>query len=618
MRLKKNLLFTYLFMFIAVASYAQHAQLRVEPTFWWTGMKNTQLQLMLHGANVASLKPELIYPGVVVKEVIKVKNPNYLFINLELKDAQPGKFDIKLKEGKKTVERYAYELRQREQNSASRQGFNSTDVLYLITPDRFANGDPKNDTVKGMEDKLNRSAKGGRHGGDIAGLIEHLDYIDDMGFTALWVNPVLENDQPSYSYHGYSTTDFYKVDPRFGSNQEYVELSKQAKQRGVKLVMDMILNHCGSEHWWMNDLPTDDWLNFQGNFKVTNHRREAIQDPHASEYDYRMHTEGWFVETMPDLNQENELMANYLIQNTLWWIEYADLGGIRMDTYSYPDPQFMSEWTRRVMDEYPNFNLVGEEWSLNPAIVSYWQRGKKNYNGYVSYLPSLMDFPIQNALSESLKDDESNWDTGWLKLYNMLANDFLYPDPDNLVVFPDNHDMDRIFTQLNQDPDLTKLAVAYILTTRGIPQLYYGTEILMHNDEPGDHGIIRTDFPGGWAGDKVNAFTGNGLTQEQQDMQQFTKKLLNWRKNAKAIHEGKLTHYAPYKGVYVYFRENGNNRVMVILNKNKEPYELELEKFSPQLKNISQGTDVVTGKQYKLNQQKLALPPKAPLVLELQ
>ncbi len=581
-------------------------------------MKNTQLQLLLHGNNIGSLQPVLNHPGVEITDVIKVKSPNYLFVNLNLLNAKPGKFNLQLKQGNKVVQRYAYELKQRDANSASREGFTNSDVLYLVTPDRFANGNPKNDTMKGMVDKLNRTDRGGRHGGDIKGLLNNLSYIDEMGFTALWLNPVLENDQPSYSYHGYSTTDFYKVDPRFGSNEEYVHLSKEAKARGIKLVMDMILNHCGSEHWWMDDLPTEDWLNFQDAFKTTNHRREAIQDPHASAYDYRMHTEGWFVESMPDLNQENKLMANYLIQNTIWWVEYADLGGIRMDTYSYPDPAFMSEWTRRVMEEYPNFNMVGEEWSTNPSIVAYWQRGKQNPNGYTSYLPSLMDFPIQSALSVSLNADEGGWDTGWLGLYATLANDFVYADPTNLVVFPDNHDMDRIYTQLNQDAALTKLALAYVLTTRGIPQLYYGTEILMHNTEKGDHGIIRTDFPGGWAGDKTNAFTGKGLEPAQTEMQQWTKKLLNWRKGADVIHKGKLTHYAPYKGVYVYFRELNGKRMMVILNKNEAPYNLELAKFSPQLQGIKQGTDVLTEKVFNLEKPELELPEKSPLILELK
>ncbi|MCX2741803.1 glycoside hydrolase family 13 protein [Pontibacter anaerobius] len=618
MQRKKLLILSFFLATLHLAAFAQQPKLRVEPAFWWAGMKDPSLQLMLHGDNIGNLKPVLSQTGAEVKDVIKVKNPNYLFINLNLSNAKPGKFTLQLKNGNKTVHRYTYELKQREAGAANREGFNSTDVIYLITPDRFANGDPKNDTVKGMADKLNRSDKTGRHGGDIAGIIQHLDYIEDMGFTALWVNPVLENAQARTSYHGYSTTDYYKVDPRFGSNEQYVALSAQAKQRGIKLVMDMIMNHIGSEHWWMDDLPTEDWLNFQGDFKTTNHRREALQDPYASAYDRRLHTDGWFVESMPDLNQNNKLLATYLIQNTLWWIEYADLGGIRMDTYSYPDPAFMSEWTRRVMEEYPNFNIVGEEWSLNPAIVAYWQRGKKNPNGYTSYLPSMMDFPIQGALTTALRDDESGWDTGWLHLYNVLATDFLYADPQNLVVFPDNHDMDRIYTQLNQDAALTKLALAYILTTRGIPQIYYGTEILMHNEEKDDHGIIRTDFPGGWAGDKTNAFTGKGLTKEQLEMQQFTKKLLNWRKNAKAVQEGELTHYAPYKGVYVYFRQKDNEKVMVILNKNEKPYELELGKFAPELNGVKQGTDVITGRTYDLGQGKITLPNKAPLVLELK
>ncbi|GAB3815914.1 glycoside hydrolase family 13 protein [Pontibacter rugosus] len=581
-------------------------------------MKETKLQLLLHGKNIATLEPHIQYPGIKITDVIKVKSPNYLFINLDLKSAKPGKFEVQLKQGAKVAQLYKYELKQREANSEAREGFNSSDVMYLITPDRFANGNPKNDSMKGMADKLNRSDKAGRHGGDITGIINHLDYIDEMGFTTLWVNPVLENDQPDYSYHGYSITDFYKVDPRFGSNQEYVALSKHAKKRGLKLVMDMVLNHCGSEHWWMQDLPTENWLNFQGDYKQTSHNREAIQDPHAAAYDYKMHTQGWFVETMPDLNQENELMANYLIQNTIWWIEYADLSGIRMDTYSYPSPAFMSEWTRRVMQEYPNFNIVGEEWSLNPAIVSYWQRGKQNANGYTSYLPSLMDFPLQAALIASLKAEEGGWQSGWQQLYQMLANDFIYADPGNLVIFPDNHDMDRIFTQLNKDEALTKLAIAYTLTTRGIPQLYYGTEILMHNDVADDHGIIRTDFPGGWAGDKTNAFTRSGLTKAQQDMQLYTQKLLNWRKQAAVIHKGKLTHYAPEKGVYVYFRQYEGESVMVILNKNEIPVELELAKFLPQLNAATQGIDVISGQKFNLKESIILLPVKAPLILELK
>ncbi|TPE46029.1 glycoside hydrolase family 13 protein [Pontibacter mangrovi] len=618
MHLKKLFALILLLFTLQLVAMAKPEALRVEPAFWWAGMASPDLQLMLHGPDIGNLKPELQHEGIVVKDVIKVSNPNYLFLNIDISKASAGKFRLQLKDGNRVVHKYTYELKERKAGSSQRQGFDNSDVIYLITPDRFANGNPKNDNVKSMAEKANRSDKSGRHGGDLEGIIQHLDYLKDMGFTALWVNPVLENNQQNTSYHGYSTTDYYKVDPRFGDNAQYVALSEKADERGIKLIMDMIPNHIGSEHWWMDDLPTEDWLNYQDNYKQTNHRREAIQDPHAAAYDRNLHTQGWFVESMPDLNQENELLAQYLIQNAIWWIEYANLGGIRVDTYSYSYPPFMTEWTRRIMEEYPNFNIVGEEWSLNPAIVAYWQRGKKNPNGYTSYLPSLMDFPVQNALVAALRDDETGWDTGWLHLYAMLANDFQYADPGNLVVFPDNHDMDRIYTQLNQDAALTKLALTYILTTRGIPQLYYGTEILMHNDAPGDHGIIRTDFPGGWEGDKINAFTGQRLTEEQRQMQEFTKKLLNWRKNTEAVQTGKLTHYAPYKGVYAYFRVQGDQKVMVILNKNEKPYDLALDKFAAQLNGKTKGVDAITGKTYQLDKKALALPPKAPLVLELQ
>ena len=363
-----------------------------------------------------------------------------------------------------------------------------------------------------------------------------------MGFTAIWLNPVLENDMPDYSYHGYAATDFYKVDQRFGSNEEYRALIAKAKDKGIKIIMDMILNHCGSEHWFVKDMPTDDWVNFGGEYVNTSHRRNTVQDIHASEYDKRMFSDGWFVKTMPDLNQRNPLLATYLIQNTIWWIEYSGLSGIRMDTYPYPDKDFMTDWTCAIRAEYPNFNTVGEEWVNNPAIVSYWQEGKDNHDDYTSCLPSLMDFPIQYALAQALVQEEKQYGSGLIELYKMLSQDFLYADPYSLVVFPDNHDMDRFFTQVNEDLDLFKMGIAYILTLRGTPQLYYGTEILMDNEgAPGDHGIIRTDFPGGWKGDEVNGFTGKGLSEQQKEAKAYIKKLLNWRKT-NASHPPRQAH----------------------------------------------------------------------------
>ena len=588
----------------------------LEPAFWWVGMKNPKLQLLVHGENISNLKPELNYEGVSIEKVSRVANPNYLFVDLLIDtDVKAGEFDILFKKGKKTAITYKYQLLEREESSAERIGFTPKDVMYLITPDRFANGNPGNDNIEGMPEQANRKDKSGRHGGDIEGIMNHLDYISDMGFTSIWVNPVLENNQKNFSYHGYSTTDYYKVDERFGSNEEYRALAKKAKKLGIGLIMDMIVNHCGSEHWWMKDLPSKDWINFGGEFVRTSHKRTTVQDKYASKEDLKHFADGWFVKTMPDLNQRNEFMATYLIQNTIWWVEYADLQGIRMDTYPYPDADFMTEWTRRVMEEYPNFNIVGEEWSTNPAIVSYWQRGKVNHDGYVSYLPSLMDFPLQHAMVEALTKEET-WGTGWIKLYEGLANDFLYADPGNLVIFPDNHDMERIFDQLGRDYELFKLAMAYTLTMRGIPQIYYGTEILVKSDGGGDHGMLRSDFPGGWEGDQINAFTGEGLSDQEKDAQAYMKKLLNWRKDNEIIHKGKVMHYAPDFGIYSYFRYTNTGKVMVILNKNKETVHMETARYHEMLNGNETGRDIISGKSYSLKES-IKVPAQSVLILEI-
>ncbi len=589
----------------------------VEPLFWWVGMKNPNLQLMIHGDNIGAMMPEFEYPGVKLESCTRVENPNYLFVDLVVSaDAKPGAFTINLKEGGKSKAEFTYELKAREEGSAERIGFNSSDVIYLITPDRFANGDLSNDEMPGMKEKLNRADKDGRHGGDIRGIIDHLDYMQDLGFTAVWLNPVLENNMTKTSYHGYSTTDFYQVDSRYGSNEEYLELSRDLKSRGMKLIMDMIFNHCGSEHWWMDDMPMDDWINNYPYYKITNHRRTVNQDPHASEADKKMMTDGWFVESMPDLNQRNPFMATYLIQNSIWWIEYVGLDGIRQDTWPYPDKHMMAEWTKRVLEEYPNFNIVGEEWSLNPAIVSYWQKGKQNADGYECYLPSLMDFPLQAAASRGLSHDEA-WDKGIIELYEGLSNDFLYPDADHLVVFPDNHDMSRFFTQVGEDVNKLKLGVAYFLTTRGIPQIYYGTEVLMSNTGTEDHGIIRSDYPGGWPGDSQNAFTGEGLSDAQLDMQHYVKTIQNWRKNKEVIHHGKLIHFVPEDGVYVYFRTNHDETVMIILNKSQDQKQLDTARFAEVMGNYQSGTDIITGTKFS-EISTLAVPPESAMIIELQ
>lgn len=615
--MKKVLLF--LFAFGMLTASAQYKIERLEPMFWWTGFENPDLQVLVYGENIAELTPKIEdYQGVSLRATIRVKNPDYLFLDLNISpQAQPGSFQISFEKDGKQQASYAYNLYEREKGSAQRQGFDASDAIYLITPDRFANGNPENDQIESLRDKLNRKDDYGRHGGDLKGIIDHLDYIENMGFTAIWLNPVLENAMPQASYHGYAITDYYAVDPRYGSNELYKKLSQEAEKRGIKLIMDMVMNHCGSEHWWVKNPPTDDWLHFQEKYQRCNHRRTTLHDPYSSEIDKKMFTDGWFVSVMPDMNQDNPLLANYLIYNSIWWIEYAGLGGVRHDTHPYPGEEFMNRWTCRIMQEYPNFNIVGEEWSLDPVVIAKWQRGQQLPLDFQSCLPSLMDFPLQHYLVKALVENES-WGTGLIKLYEILGNDFLYAEPYNMVIFPDNHDMDRFFTQVKQDFDLYKLGMAYLLTTRGIPQIFYGTEILMANQKPGDHGEIRTDFPGGWQGDKTNAFTAENLSNQQEEAQKFMKKLLNWRKQNPVIHSGKLMHFGPlHDGVYVYFRYNEEKKIMVVLNKSKNDKEIPTSRFSEILDSQSTAINIFSGKRFEVGKQIVA-PARSPLILEIE
>ncbi len=584
----------------------------IEPSFWWAGMKNRDLQIMVHAKDIAYLRPKINTPGIRLVNVIQTSNRNYLFLNLEIQPTvKPQTFPIHFLKDEKVVFSHPYTLKERKENSAARQGFSTADVLYLITPDRFANGDPSNDNHPDMREKSNRSFKGGRHGGDIAGIIKNLDYIKSTGFSAIWLNPVLENNQTEYSYHGYSITDFYKVDPRFGSNDSYLDLVKNCHEKGLKVIMDMIVNHCGSFHWWMNDLPDTDWINFDNKFVNTTHQRAVIQDVHVSEYDKKMFTDGWFVETMPDLNQKNTLLSTYLIQNAIWWIEYADIDGIRMDTYPYPDKDFMSDWTCAVMAEYPGFNIVGEEWSENPAIVAHWLKGKVNPNGYSSCLPGAMDFPTQGALRKSLTNNN------WYPLYETLSMDFLYPDANNLVVFPDNHDMSRLYSQVNENLDLFNLGLTYMLTTRGTPQIYYGTEILMSNPGTDDHGIIRSDFPGGWQGDQKNGFSNIGLSSNQIETKSHIQKLLKWREKKGVIHHGKMMHFVPENNIYVYFRYDNDEKVMVVLSLNKKDVTLDLKRFKEMLPNSFSATEIISGTNMELADS-LNVPAYKSLILSMK
>lgn len=599
--------------------FSQAQSIRVEPMNWWAGMKNPNLQLMVHAQGVGAMVPELNYPGVTLKKVHKADSPNYLFLDLVLStNVKPGSFTIRFKKNKEVLYSYNYELLQRKPGAARLKGFTAADVVYLITPDRFANGDESNDIVTGLQETTtDRKNDYARHGGDIRGIINSLDYIRDMGFTAIWPTPMLENDMKNSSYHGYAITDFYKVDPRFGTMEEYKELSYKCREKGLKLIFDGVVNHTGINYWWMKDLPFKNWINYPDSFRITNHRRTVNQDMYAASADKELMVKGWFVESMPDMNQANPFMAEFLIQNSIWWTETLQLGGIRQDTYPYSPKKFLADWTCRIMNEYPQFSITGEEWSTNPLITSYWQKGKMNNSGYNGCLKSPMDFPLQNALWQALTEPEE-WDKGLVKLYEALANDFVYANPKDLLVFGDNHDMNRILTFLKDDAELLQMAMSYILTIRGIPQVYYGTEVLMQNSaKPGDHGLIRSDFPGGWKTDAMNAFTGKGLSVKQIQVQAILKKLLQWRKNKTVIHTGNTLHFGPQKGVYVYFRYNENEKVMVILNKNSSATKIATSRFNEMLEGHKKATNVLTSENILLLPEML-VPALSATILEIK
>jgi len=607
-------------LFFLLASISLHAQdLRIEPLNWWVGMKNTKLQLLVHGKDLKGSEVISKKPGLKIVKVNQADSPNYLFIDCEVaQNAQAGTYPIELIKGNQVIHHIDYSLLAREKNSANRPSYTTKDVIYLITPDRFANGDPSNDAAPGFrEPNPARSEMYGRHGGDLKGITDRLDYIHDMGFTAIWNMPVQTNDQAKESYHGYAITNHYEIDPRFGTNADYRNLALKAEAKGIKIIMDVILNHCGDGHWWMKDFPFKDWINFDGKFVSTTHRRETVQDPHVSKYDAKMQTEGWFVPAMPDLNQNNPFMATYLIQNTIWWIEYAHLGGIRIDTYPYSEKHFAAKWSDAVLAEYPNFNLVGEEWSSNPIITSYWQKGKVNRDGFKSSLPALMDFPLQNALTDAMNENDQDWGKGLNKIYSVLSNDLVYANPDNLVVFGDNHDMSRFYTQVKHDQALFRMGIAFLMTTRGIPQIFYGTENLMSNPNSGEHGEIRGDFYGGWSGDAKDAVTQRGFTADEKSTQDYFKKLLNWRKNNPVIHDGKLLHFGPENGVYVYFRYTNAGKVMVVLNKNAQEKVLDVARYAEMVQPGVTVKEILTDKSFVLGKQ-MTVAGKSATILEIK
>jgi glycosidase len=593
---------------------------RIEPAFWWVGMNSDKLQLMVHGPRIGEAAPRIAdaaSAGVRIESVSRVANPNYLFIDLRIApDAAPGRVDIVFSHGGERFQA-PFELRARAAGSADRRGFDSSDVILNLVPDRFANGNPANDDVPGYGDEVRRDDdEAGRHGGDIQGIVDHLDYFRDLGVTMLWPTPLTENRQPKYSYHGYAATDTYRIDPRFGGNEDYRRMVEAARGKGIGVIMDVVLNHIGSEHWWMHDLPTPDWIGFDGQFKQTQHARTTASDPYASRADAKAYTDGWFGPNMPDMNQRNRFLSTYQIQNAIWWVEYAGLSGLRVDTWGYSDQAFLQEWTRRVMAEYPRLNIVGEEWTAQPTVLMHWLGGGRDAAGRVP-LPSAMDFPLNGTLRKALASDGDTLHSGLMDLYEGLVNDVLYPEPSRMVLFEGNHDLPRLYSVLREDVGLTKMALAYVLTMPRVPQLYYGTEILMTSPVVRDDGKARQDFPGGWAGDKVNAFTGKGLSAKQKDMQAFVRRLLNWRRTQTTVHHGKLMHFVPENGTYAWFRYDADSTVMVVINKNDGETVLDLARFAEVLHTPAAALDVLTGKEVKLGAS-VKLPGRSVRIFEVR
>lgn len=600
---------------------------RVEPEFWWTGFEETELQLLVYGRDIGSSRVTIEGDGVRIKQVISVENPNYLFLYLDISDdAEPGSFQLHFRKGDEELST-EYTLLQRKGSVNRHQGFDSSDLIYLLMPDRFANGDPDNDEIPEMIEGVDMDEPYARKGGDLQGVMDRLEYIKSLGMTAIWFNPIFENDMPyNYSigagfYHGYAATDMYRVDRRFGSNERFLELIERSQEMGMKVIMDKIHNHVGTHHWFIKDLPMSDWIHDQAVVGNTNYRTDTLMDPYASRSDLNSMVKGWFVDEMPDLNQRNPLLADYLIQNTIWWIEYSGIDGIRMDTHPYPFKDYMAEWARRVFQEYSNFNIVGEVWMQNVATTAWWQYDFPTLSGYNSYLPSVTDFPLWRSIVAGLNED-AGWDTGLARIFYTLGQDFLYTDPNLNVIFVDNHDLVRFMTSVGEDPDKFRLGLAILLTTRGIPQIYYGTEI-MKAGGANDPDKRRT-FPGGWPGDEIDAFTEDGriaLGEKRalpiQETFEYLRTIAEWRKEKEVIHNGNLTHFIPQDNVYVYFRHNESETVMVVINGDNEQKSLSLERFSEFLYRYNQGVDIITGSGFTLGEP-MTLKPRTALILELR
>ena len=618
---------------------------RIDPTDWFVGMKNPKLQLMVYGTGIREANVTTAYPGVAIDSLVRPDSPNYLLVYMDLKGAQPGEMTLNFSIGKQK-KAVKYQLKAREKRGEERMGFTCADVLYMLMPDRFAQGANHQAQIKGLRPYVeDRSKPSLRHGGDLEGIRQHLDYFKELGVTALWLTPVLENNSPDTSngystYHGYATTDYYRVDPRFGTNDDYRRLCDEAHQKGLKVVMDMIFNHSGFEHPWTKDMPMKDWLNtpewlneeqsgrdpmtgFTANsdgsepaksqYLQTSYKLTPVVDPYASKVDMKETTEGWFVPSMPDLNQHNPHLMRYLIQNSIWWIETVGIDGIRMDTYPYAYEDAMAQWMKEIDNEYPNFNTVGETWVTEPAYTAAWQDGfaaKENR----TYLKTVMDFSFFDKLNQAKHEETDAWWNGLNRIYNSFVYDYLYPNPSSVMAFIENHDTDR-FLANGRDTLALKQALALLLTVRRIPQLYYGTEVLMNGTKEVTDGNVRKDFPGGFPGDKRSAFTAEGRTQAENQMFAWLSRLLHWRQNNAVIAKGTMTQFIPYNGVYVIARRHEGRTVLTILNGTSQKAVMTVDRYAEVIGPNAKGTDVITGRTVRLDHD-LNLRPRQTLIVE--
>lgn len=588
---------------------------KVEPPMWWSGMHNNNVMVTLYGENLADYA--VASNDLTITDVVRLENKNYLFVYLDFAAAKPGTYQLVLEHSQKESIQIPYELMERREGSALRKGYDSSDFIYLIMPDRFANADPTNDSHPDLHEQSNRKDPWGRHGGDLQGIIDHLDYIAQLGVTAIWNTPVLEDNDPKGSYHMYAASDVYQIDKRFGSNEKYKQLSAELKKRNMKLIKDYVVNHWGLEHYMIQDLPSKDWINQWDEFTPSSHAKEIFSDPYAAEVDVKQLVNGWFVDSMADLNQKQPQLLKYLTQNAIWWIEYADLSGLRVDTYPYNSRDEVTLWSKAIIDEYPNFSIVAESWVINPIHLSYWQKDSPiaAMSGFNSQVTHVKDFALFAAVQEVFTEKTPWWDQKMNKIYKVFQNDFVYANPNDLMVFLENHDTTRINELV--DFENYKLMTTLLATVRGVPQTYYGTEISIKGSKEKGDADIRKDFPGGWPDDLRSAFTPTGRTATENKYFDFTAQLFNWRKSEPVIHHGKTMHYSPQNEVYVYFRYTDTKSIMVILNANDEAQTLDLSRYKQRIGSATKSKDVFSGARVNLSNS-LKIPPKSSSIISFK